>query len=367
MKNIITAIGNPILNKELKKQENINILENDIKYKEELLEKLKNNKNIDYLIISEDIKGKINLINLLNKITLINKKIKIIIILEKDNNKLIEKLNRQKNYKIFIENEINIENIIEYINKDNLNSKKILFKNNIENNNKKIIEFDNYLKNKKFNFNENKIKNNKIISVIGNTQVGKTTFILMLLKLIKNKKILIIDCDSCFNEIQIILNSKNNQKDSIIKINKKISLYKYLEKNINKSNFYNEINRLKNYYDLIIFDNNYNNLFFENILKISDEILFLIEPNLLQINKSKILLEDKLKNNKELINKTKIIINKNNIYSINKKIIENIFYNFEIIGVINYYKKYSNLINNNYYFKFNKLKIKEIKKILLKI
>ena len=204
MKNIITAIGNPILNKELKKEQNIKVLTNDIKYKEELLEKITENKNIDYLIISECIKGRINLINLLDKIKIINKKISIIIILEKENTKLKEKSKQEKKYKIFIENKVNIKDIIKYIN-NNLDNKTIIKK---ELYNK--IKLNKLLENIKINItnkNLNKLKtNNKIISVIGNSQVGKTTFILILLKLIKNKKILIIDCDFNSKEIQVIFN-----------------------------------------------------------------------------------------------------------------------------------------------------------------
>ena len=50
IKNILTAIGNPILNNELKKIKNINIIYNDIQYQEGIFEILEINKNIDFLI-----------------------------------------------------------------------------------------------------------------------------------------------------------------------------------------------------------------------------------------------------------------------------------------------------------------------------
>ena len=50
MNNIITSIGNPILNNELRKIKNINIIKNDIKYEKELLKEIEN-KKINYLII----------------------------------------------------------------------------------------------------------------------------------------------------------------------------------------------------------------------------------------------------------------------------------------------------------------------------
>ena len=282
MKNIITAIGNPILNRELKKQENITVLTNDIKYKEELLEKVIENKNIDYLIISQFIKGRGELINLLNKIKIINRKIKIIVILEKENNNLKEKIDGQKKYKIFIEDRTNINEIVNYITNSKLN--------NYEKKYIKKIQLINKLKDKILQTNNQKEKDktkNKVISIIGNSQVGKTTFTLIISKLIKDKKILIIDCDFYFKEIQVILNSNKIQNYPIIKINKNLNLYNKFDKNINKQNLVSLINKLKNEFELIIFDCNYNNLLFNDILQISDKILFLMEPNLLQLKKSK--------------------------------------------------------------------------------
>lgn len=362
MKNIITAIGNPILNKELKKQQNIKVLANDIKYKEELLEKIIEDKTIDYLIISEFIKGIIDLINLLEKINKINKKISIIIILEKENNKLKERLEQNKNYKIFIESKLNIKNIIEYINND-LNNKIITEK---EVNDK--INFSSFFKNKKININKQSLKfNNKIISVIGTSQIGKTTFILILLKLIKNKKILIIDCDFNSREIQVILNQNKNQENSTIKINKKIEIYTNLNKTIQEEKFYNLINQIKKEYDYIFFDCNYNKVLFEKILKLSDKILFLMEPNLLSIRKSKEFLKNKIKNKEKIKDRIKIILNKNTRYSINKEIIENIFKDIKIISTINYKKNYINLINNYKCFKLKKVKNKSMKEIIKSI
>ncbi|MCI8352785.1 MAG: hypothetical protein HFJ58_04195, partial [Clostridia bacterium] len=73
----------------------------------------------------------------------------------------------------------------------------------------------------------------------------------------------------------------------------------------------------------------------------------------------KIMEEYKLKNEK-------IIINNYNKYSIDKKIIKNIFKNKKIIGKIKYNKKFEELINsnfNNYYSNINF----EIKKIIKKM
>ena len=59
--NIITAINNEKIFKELKNEKSINIISNDIQYKEGILEILEKNKNIQYIIINEDLNGQIKL------------------------------------------------------------------------------------------------------------------------------------------------------------------------------------------------------------------------------------------------------------------------------------------------------------------
>ena len=86
MKKIITAINNPKLNEQLKKENNFKIIGKDIQYKEAILETLEKNKNIDIIIISEQILGEIKFEKLIKNIKLINENIKIIFILEVKNN-----------------------------------------------------------------------------------------------------------------------------------------------------------------------------------------------------------------------------------------------------------------------------------------
>ena len=56
---VLTAIGDKYLNEKLKKEEEIEIVENDIFYKEGILEYLEKNKNIDILILYEKLPGEI--------------------------------------------------------------------------------------------------------------------------------------------------------------------------------------------------------------------------------------------------------------------------------------------------------------------
>ena len=67
---IVTALGNPSLNTELKKHSEFEVIGKDIQYKDGVLEILELNNDINYLIISEMLDGIISfeeLINLIKK------------------------------------------------------------------------------------------------------------------------------------------------------------------------------------------------------------------------------------------------------------------------------------------------------------
>lgn len=320
MNNIITSIGNPILNNELKKIKNINIIKNDIKYEKELLKEIEN-KKINYLIISDNKKSENEFINLLEKIN--NKKIKIIIILKNKN--LEKELIKIKIFKLYYEENFNINKLIKDLNNS---------ENNIKNE---------YLK-------------SKVISVIGAPQTGKTFIISQLVQFIKNKKILIINCDFKFKDIQIIFNLKNTQNKKIIKIKNNIDLIN-LKNDKNKITMEKTFNKIKNNYDYIFIDNNFN-FYYEMFLNKSDLILFIINPNIFNLNKSKINIEKikKTQNNKKL----KIIINKAKSTGIDTNIIKKIINYKEIIGKVNY-SYFFNTIISKIFMK------KEIKKIIKNI
>ena len=109
MKKIITAIDNPKLNEELRKEKNLKIIGKDIQYKEAILEILEEDNNIDLIIMSEKIIGEIKIEKLIEKIKIINEKIKIIFILEKENIYLEKILIKNNILDIYYNNKINLK------------------------------------------------------------------------------------------------------------------------------------------------------------------------------------------------------------------------------------------------------------------
>lgn len=401
---ILTALQDPKTNEILKEKTKHNIIETDIQYQEGILETLEKNNKIDLIIISQLLPGNIGFKDLINKIKIINNNIEIIAILENKNNELKDFLKQKNINSIFYNNEITIDELINVIEEKDKNKKEMeinkeikLLKEIILENNKKIEqnkkekkinkilsilkeEKIKIIKNSKIN-NIKKFKNkinktqNKIISVVGIPGVGKSIFISLFSKNIKHKKILIIDFDIYNKSLGLIFgyNTKVQQEKAIIKINNNIDLLSKIEIFFKES--YIEKNKIKNIldsfskkYDLIIIDNTseYSCEHTKEILKNSDSIIFLSDANLIELNKTKKLLEkyiNKWKIEKERIN---VVFNKININSINNKILNNLFSDFNILGKINFSNKYNLIINNNLKIlnkKINKEYINIIKKM----
>lgn len=401
---ILTALQDPKTNEILKEKTKHNIIETDIQYQEGILETLEKNNKIDLIIISQLLPGNIGFKDLINKIKIINNNIEIIAILENKNNELKDFLKQKNINSIFYNNEITIDELINVIEEKDKNKKEMeinkeikLLKEIILENNKKIEENKkekkinkilNVLKEEKIKIIKNsrinnikKLKNkinktqNKIISVVGIPGVGKSIFISLFSKNIKHKKILIIDFDIYNKSLDLIFgyNTKVQQEKAIIKINNNIDLLSKIEIFFKES--YIEKNKIKNIldsfskkYDLIIIDNTseYSCEHTKETLKNSDSIIFLSDANLIELNKTKKLLEkyiNKWKIEKERIN---VVFNKININSINNKILNILFSDFNILGKINFSNKYNLIINNNLKIlnkKINKEYINIIKKM----
>lgn len=381
------------------------------------------NKNIEIIVILKE--------NNLEKIKYLNnKKINKIFLKENFNfnniiNLIFEENKIQKNN---INNINNLENNF-YENKKNIlnNNLKKIEEKNINNNIKNIDEnyFNNIYEKNKYKIKENEIKKNKlkikkkkenkiqkiinkiknifkikkltkkIIAITGIGGVGKSIFTAQLANAFCNEKnkILIIDFDllnSCMHTlfgvykypknikenldnyefIKNLCEEKNNIKKLIIKINNKINLISGIDLILkNKNEIYEIIQNLNNEYNIILIDTGTNNNEYNNlIMKFSDEIIFLIEANLIQIKKSINLLNNYTNNFNIENKKINIINNKKTNDSVDEIILKNIFSEYNFLGNIFFNKNYNKLINKNMNKKYINKKIKkEYKKISQKI
>jgi len=394
---IITALENPKINEKLRKETNFEIVGNDIQYQEGVIEILEKNSSVNLIIISELLPGQIGFKKIIEKIKLINKEIEIISILKDENEELKNYLISKGVFNIFYNNKITINELIKTINnifnlkkeneineeikklkkiilENNKANKKILNKNIINKNYKKI---KNKILSKINSKNKSKFENNKnkIISMVGTNGIGKSIFSSILAKLINDKKILLIDFDIFNQSINSIFNVKkiNNSNNLILKANKNIDLlcavdFLFDEKfKVGKNKIKKLLEEYLNKYDLIIIDTT-SECFFDytkEILEKSDLIIFLAQANLIELKKSKNLLDiyiNKWKINKEKIN---IIFNKEDKNSVDNKILKTLFSDFNILAKIKTNNKFDLIINNNLKMIDKKIK-KKFEKIIEK-
>lgn len=396
IKNIITAIGQRNLNDRLKK-ENFNVLCTDIQYKEGILEYLEENKNVNNLIINEDLEGNIKIEDLLKKIKELNKNIKILIVSNKtlDEEKIILQLkNENKKIKPEIKKKISRKHIelnpeiIEKKEMKDLNSKNNINSSNIFN--LKTLPINNLF----YSEEKNNNKKSEIICILGPNGIGKSVFSILFAQSVKNKKSIIIDFDVLNKSLHTLLGIKNYEqkikkginKNDLIKYNQDFKKYIF-KTNLNidllsgmnlildskyklsYKKIKNIIEKLKEDYDIIIFDTSAESFldYTKEIINLSNESIFISGANLLEIKKSQKLLE--IYNKEWNINKNKfnIVFNKCTNKSIDDTVLKEIFAKYNIVGKIELSDYYDLLINKNLNQK-NKLRkeIENIKKQIIK-
>lgn len=383
-KKVLTALMNENVNRRLREESDIEVSSTDLLYQEAVLDYLKENDKIDFLLLNENLPGE-KIEKFIEKLP----KIRIILFIE--NHRKDEFYNSNiKVYKTFTNGEISIKEISEIIKNSEENTEEL--KKEIENL-KKIISENQKEKSKieqfleKFTRKEPKIKKintNKIISVTGSFGAGKSVFSASLVKELEKKKIktILIDFDILNQNIHTLFGVKNKEEKSIKLEDHIIKKYKYLDllsgtnilfkinNSINIYEFERILEKLKEKYEYIII-NTSSECFFEftqKILEKTDYIFFLIEENLSEMKKSKKLLEIYWNNWDIAKEKFEIVLEKTEKQNITSKILNKILYKTKIISSISCNEKKEELINKNIEKSLAiKYKKSEYKDILAKI
>lgn len=341
IKNVVTAIGNSKLSNGLKNK-GINVVCGDILYKEGIIEYLEKNINVDFIVLNDDLPGETETEELIQKIKNLNRKIRIILISNK----------KDKSYNVYRK--------LDKINVDYISS---IIKNQGKVFNMPQIPINDFF--------DDETKDGKVITILGTNGIGKSIFSIIFSNNIKDGKVLIIDFDVFNSSLLNLLglnkdiNKINMQKNTnkrefdirnfIVNIENNIdymlsmNLIFNSELQVSCSRIRNIINRLKKRYDYIIIDTSAESLieYTKEVTKISDELIFISGANLLEINKSKRLLDIYVQEWNIPSNKIKIIFNKYTKESIDDGVLRELFRNYEILGKIKLSNYYDLAINQN--------------------
>ena len=388
MKKVLTAILNEKIFNEIKSDTIVPVSE-DIQYQEALIEIIEKEPNIDFLLLNCYIPGEKNIFKIIEKIKEINYRIKIIVFIEKKDEKIKNILYSKGVFYVFIDEEIDIRKIKglildedrekEEIREELEKLRKIVFENSINKRNEennRFITF-NFKKLKKNNITIPKYK--KVISISGSYGTGKSTFASIISKEIsKNNKTLLIDFDILNKSISTIFEVKDKKtgEELIISKNKNLDLIcnvniLFNSKNkIDNQKVHNLFKDLKEKYDYIIIDNS-SEVFLKytkTILENSDIIVFLADPSLIEIKKSEKMLDIYIKEWHIQKDKITIILNKINNKFLLINSIKKTLKNIEIIGKIKFKNNYNLMLENKLKkFVFYKIKEKQYKRIIEKI
>ena len=366
IRKIIIAINNKKLEDKIKENDNIRIVCNNLQYREAILEILEKNKNIDYILINENLPGIISVEELIKKIKIINNKINIIFFLEKEDIDKINKLKKLNIENIFLNKKININKVLNLIIKNN-NFNNLKINNKIE---EKIINKKTNKSKNNTNLNKKYNRANKLITITGKRKSGKSTIISLLLiyLLEKKQKILLINLNKKIENNYLILfgkkyykiknkNSKANNKlnrnniflKSEIKINNNLIFIDDFQKIIQENNYNNILEYFNKYYikkyDYILVDigDNADRRIRQKITKISNKSIVVMNSKLLGIKEIRQLMQKSKLQTKEKKKSLHIILNKCYFSSISNSILKKLTKKKIEIDIIFYNRKLKNI------------------------
>lgn len=376
MYKIISALGGDFIKNKLveAKYEVVGDIDN-----QESLFKWLNKKIYNILILSDSLVGFYSKYGLIKKIKSINKKIKVIVILEEKDEKFEEYLFENGIEDFFNNGSFTLEDIISRLNKyeEIKISPKIFLKadTKIEEREEKYMV---------------SLNSQNIFAVFGNSGCGKSTFSYLYSRYlgeISNLKILVIDFDIEKGDLNLFFHLPSKPKDIEYELPEdKNSSLNYLVDMIDKNVFaeYNfekcliskseitNVEVISGNKSLNICLNTLIPMYYEKILEMAKlkfdvifldvsssmfldstqfsvcnatDIFFVIEPNMLSIERAKRTLSDICENWNIDNKKIKILVNKYKRYSLEKELIKELLRAYEIVSFIPYSEEIESMLN----------------------
>ena len=357
---------NPKINQMLHEKNICNVVTKDIQYQEGVTEILENKQEIHMLFLTDLLPGKMSCFQFIEMLCKIKPELEIILILEQENTLLKEKLNEIGIYQIYEKCNINIDMI-----------EKLIQRKQEEDILKELQRLKELLnqRNKGFSMNNSKKKEGKkkkidffqktVISICGEYASGKTVMAMMMGYVggCNNKiKTLVIDFDIFHQAITSMKETNKKIQDSkliesfIFPVEKNFDVLCGIQQlftaqdKLTQEKLEYLVQELQKKYQLIIFDTSpeTNFEYVKLLLDQSDKILFLIEPNFMQLKLSDKLLKTYVEKWAVDKNKIKILINKNMSNSVSVDIIKKLFQEYAILEVIPFQKRYTTLMNHQF-------------------
>ncbi len=371
MKSIITAMGNPTLNQELKRYAEFDVVGDDLFYQEAVIDLLQSTQ-VDVVTLSSILQGQWELFEFIDRIQKMNAMVRLIIIMDELDSDVKCGLLERGIQDIFLDDKVEIKDIIEAIEREEplmrrLDKSKITVRENSE---------DVYDAQVLPQTPSKMVQKQEIIAIFGTNGSGKTTMTYQLSKTLASKtdsKILVIDFDTLQGnleelfgvskvpeniELQIDLDKrcginyaadlirKNRfdtnvfdeivvHTDSVDLLTGNTSLY-FCQEVLNETIYEQILTSAKEKYDFIFFDMS-SNIFLDSTkwcLEKATKVFFVLENDYLNVQKANHLLDVIVKLWGVWKEKISLVMNQERSDLLDSDVIQKIFEEYPLIGKV---------------------------------
>ncbi|MBQ9266842.1 MAG: AAA family ATPase [Clostridia bacterium] len=367
MKRVLTALGNPALNNELRRYEKYDVIEEDLFYQDAVVDVLEE-ESVDAIVVSGLLQGQDDFCDFIGRIKRKNSVARIIVITDEMDTETQRLLANMGVYDILYDCDVEISDVIDAIDREEPIARQLV-RETVDN------SYDKAESEIKVSY-ITKVQKQEVIAISGTNGSGKSTFAVNLAKKLSQKsdaKILLIDLDTLNGNIDEIMhiNKVPQNVDLLMDEDKKCGLNYAVDliaknrfdtnvldelvvsekgvdvltgnvslhycQNVLKEEYYQKIlSAAKEKYDFIIFDTS-SNIFLDSTkwaLQEANRVLFVTENSYICLKKSTQLLNVFLNVWRVWKEKIQLVVRKSEANGIEVELIEKILENMKLAGVI---------------------------------